>query len=161
MVMLRYLRPARPNTPIVVGAVAVAGTYAAAYALPYREGKQFFYLRQAPGAGWEVTLVTGEPTPDALASAGIPRSLLADGDVPAIVDTLIAYYNGPAYGGADGWLSVDGFEGSYARATLHRDVDGDLAIYLRRSESGWERLIDGQVFAPEALDQLGIPGSLR
>jgi hypothetical protein len=160
-VMLRHLRPARSNTPIVVGAVAVAGTYAAAYALPYGEGKQFFYLRQAPGAGWEVTFVTSEPTLDVLASAGIPGSLLVDGDVPSIFDTLIAYYNSPAYGGADGWLSVDGFEGSYARATLHRDVDGDLTIYLRRAVGGWERLIDGQMFAPEALDGLGIPAGLR
>ncbi|MBK9712319.1 MAG: hypothetical protein IPO81_13510 [Kouleothrix sp.] len=160
-VTLGHLRPGLPGKPIIVGAVAVAGEYAAAYALPYGEAKQFFYLRQAPGAGWEVALVAGDPTPEALASAGIPRSLLKADTVPAIVDTLIAYYSSPAYGGADGWLSVDAIDGGYARATLHRSADGDLTIYLRASSDGWAWLIDGQMFAPEALDQLGIPGSVR
>jgi hypothetical protein len=160
-VMLNYLRPTQNGKPIVVGAVAVAGTYAAAYALPYGESKQFVYLRQAPGAGWEVVLVTGTPTPDALARAGIPRSLLRSDDVPAIADTLIAYYSGPAYGGAEGWISADAVDGGFARATLHRSTGGDLTIYLRTSGGSWSWLIDGQAFAPEALDQLGIPASVR
>ena len=121
----------------------------------------FAFLRQAPGAGWEVVLVSGAPTPDMLARAGIPGSLLALGPVPAIVDMLMAYYNRPEAGGSDGWLSVDAIDGGYARATLHRSADGDLAVYLRGSGDNWERLIDGQVFAPEALDQLGIPASVR
>ena len=160
-VLDRALRQNQEYSPLIVGAVAVAGNYAAAYALPYPGNKQFAYLRQAPGAGWEVVLVTGAPTAEQLARAGIPRTLLVSGDVPAIVDTVLAHYNSSAYGGADGWVSVEGIEAGFARATLHRGEAGDLAIFLQSSQGGWKLLIDGQAFAPEALDQLGIPASLR
>lgn len=79
-VLDRALRQDQEYSPLIVGAVAVAGNYAAAYALPYPGNKQFAFLRQAPGAGWEVVLVTGAPTAEQLARAGIPRTLLVAGD---------------------------------------------------------------------------------
>jgi hypothetical protein len=156
-----YLRAGQPYHPLIVGAVAVAGTHAAAYALPYPGNKQFIYLRQAPGAGWEVVLATEAPNADMLGRAGVPRALLESGDVPAIVDTLLAHYNSSAYGGADGWLSVEAIGEGFAHATLHRGDAGDLTIFLQAVDGGWEWLVDGPAITSEALGQLGIPDSVR
>lgn len=156
-----YLRSGQPYQPLIVGAVAVANTHAVAYALPYPGVKQFVYLRQAPGAGWEVVLATDAPTADLLAGAGVPRALLDSGEVPAITDTLLAHYNSSAYGGADGWLSVEAVSEGFARATLHRGEAGDLTVFLQAVDGGWEWLVDGPALAPEVLDQLGVPEGVR
>jgi len=157
----RYLQAEFPGHPIVAGALAVAGDYAVATAVPAGFEWRLLFMRVAPGAGYEVVLDNIAATSEKLRARGIPTSLLQRGEAATVASAVMFHTNTPQYGGADGVVTVDGVDGGYARATLHRAPGDELTIYLAQVEGNWRWLIDGQLFALEALDAHGIPASLR
>jgi hypothetical protein len=157
----RHLRQEFPDRPIVAGALAVAGDYAVASAVPAGMEWRTLFMRVAPGAGYEVVYDNIAATSEELLARGIPPILLQQSEAASVIGATMFHTNTPAYGGADGVITVDAIADGYARVTLLRGPNDELTIYLRDSGQSWEWLIDGQTFAPAQLDELGIPATLR
>lgn len=147
------------DAPIVAGAVATAGEYALAVAQPAGGQVQFIYLRRQ-GGSWQVLLATAGTTPEVLRASGIPQSLEMPQPMIDLLYGTLAYFNSAPGRAADGYALIERVDGRHARVTLRDASQGDITVYLHQP-MGWEVLIAGQVFAPEELDRLGIPASVR
>jgi hypothetical protein len=157
--MLEHMRPLRPGQPILTAAVATAGDYALGLARPMGEIDTYFYFKREGGV-WRELLVTGPTTRDVLVSNGIPVSLEVPQPMFGVVMGTMGHYNGGPGGQVSGHLVIERIAESHARVTLREATQGDITVYLRL-DATYAVLIAGQVFAPEALDQLNIPASIR
>ncbi|HMQ30963.1 MAG TPA: hypothetical protein PKD53_09550 [Chloroflexaceae bacterium] len=150
----------RPGQPILAAAVATAGDYALGIARPQGEQMDtFFYLKRENGV-WRQLLVTGPTTTDVLVNNGIPVSLEVPQPMFGIMMATFGHFNGGPGGTADGHVLINSIADGHARVTVRDAAQSDITVYLRQ-DGVWTALISGQVFAPEALDELGIPLSVR
>ena len=161
---LQHLAEVAPGTPAVVGAVARAGNYAAVQATLFGEQRpRMIYLRD-DADGWSVLLDTTQAGASALESAGVPLAL-ADYTPRLDVITAAAYHlQDPRGQGVDGTLTVDAFDGSWARLSFtptEMERYEPTMLFFAGTQSGWQFVTAGTAFTPEDYAALGIPESVR
>jgi predicted small lipoprotein YifL len=155
------LRPEYPAAPgALAGAVAVAGDYAVALFSPSGQVLHHVFYKRVSG-GWRTELISPDPTPELLRSLGIPTTLAYPQPMYGVMMGTLGPYSNPSGDLAEGHVVIERMADMHARVRISDAAQGDITGYLRDEGNGWRMLITGQVFAPEALDQLNIPLSVR
>jgi len=160
--LLAYLKPNQQSKPVVVGATALNGNYAAAIAQPQGEKTIYAFLKQT-AVGWEVIEVTDLPSRQLLRQKGVPVSLMQTNDASLVETTWMEQLQDPRGEGAEGTVVVEGIVKDYARVFFSpadpTQRDGFTA-FLKRESHKWKQITGGSAFDQATLRTLGIPQEL-